>query len=82
MIWRIELFKGGFPLTVQQDLQKAVAAATCALGTYSTFSLSTQDQSAKTMFEELTKDAQRHVSMLNGRLAYIEQNNPMNQQTT
>jgi len=69
-------------LTVQADLQKAVAAAQSALGTYSTFSLSTQDQSAKAMFEELSKDAQRHVTMLNSRLAYVEQNNSMNQQTT
>ena len=69
-------------MTVQSDLQKAVAAAPSALGTYSTFSLSTQDQSAKAMFEELSKDAQRHVTMLNNRLAYVEQGNPMNQQTT
>jgi rubrerythrin len=69
-------------MTVQQDLKKAVAAAQSALGTYSTFSLSTQDQSAKAMFEELTKDAQRHVVMLNNRLAYVEQSNPMNQATT
>lgn len=69
-------------MTIQADLQKAVAAAQSALGTYSTFSLSTQDQSAKAMFEELSKDAQRHVSMLNSRLEYIEQSNPMNQQTT
>ena len=69
-------------MTVQSDLQKAVAAAQSALGTYSSFSLSTQDQSAKAMFEELSKDAQRHVAMLNSRLAYVEQSNPMNQQTT
>jgi rubrerythrin len=69
-------------MTVQQDLKKAVAAAQSALGTYSTFSLSTQDQSAKAMFEELTKDAQRHVVMLNNRLSYVEQSNPLNQATT
>ena len=69
-------------MTVQSDLQKAVAAAQSALGTYSSFSLSTQDQSAKAMFEELSKDAQRHVSMLIRLLAYVEQSNPMNQQTT
>lgn len=74
--------KGEVPLTVQQDLQKAAAAAQSALGTYSTFYLSTQDQSAKAMFEELSKDAQRHVAMLNSRLAYVEQSNPLNQKTT
>lgn len=69
-------------MTVQQDLQKAVAAAQSALGTYSSFSLSTQDQSAKQMFEELSQDSQRHIAMLNSRLNYINQNNGLNQKTT
>lgn len=69
-------------MTVQQDLQKAVAAAQSALGTYSSFSVSTQDQSAKQMFQELAQDAQRHVAMLNSRLSYLDQNNGLNQKTT
>ncbi len=69
-------------MTVQQDLQKAVAAAQSALGTYSTFSLSTQDQSAKAMFQELSQDAQRHVDLINSRLAYVTKNNSLNQTTT
>ncbi len=69
-------------MTVQQDLQKAVAAAQSALGTYSSFAQSTQDQSAKQMFQELSQDAQRHINVLNGRLQYVTQNNEMNQQTT
>lgn len=68
-------------MTVQQDLQKAVASAQSALGTYSMFSQSTQDQSAKQMFQEMTKDMERHISMLNGRLNYVTQNNDMNQPT-
>lgn len=67
-------------MTVQQDLQKAVAAAQSALGTYSSFALSTQDQSAKQMFQELSKDAQHHVDVLSGRLQYITHNNSMNDQ--
>lgn len=69
-------------MTVQQDLQKAVAAAQSALGTYSTFAQSTQDQTAKQMFQELSNDLQRHVNMLNGRLDYLNQNNSLNQQQT
>lgn len=69
-------------MTVQQDLQKAVAAAQSALGTYSSFAQSTQDQTAKQMYQELSNDAQRHLNMLNGRLNYINQNNGMNQQQT
>lgn len=69
-------------MTVQQDLQKAVAAAQSALGTYSSFSVSTQDQSAKAMFQELSQDAQRHVDILNNRLAYVTKNNQLNQNTS
>lgn len=66
-------------MTVQQDLQKAVAAAQSALGTYSNFAESTTDQTAKQMFKDMSKDAQRHVDMLNGRLNYVTQNNDLNQ---
>lgn len=66
-------------MTVQQDLQKAVAAAQSALGTYATFSESTQDQTAKQMFKEMTGDMQRHLSMLNGRIGYLAENNSLNQ---
>lgn len=73
--------KGGFYMTVQQDMQKAVAAAQSALGTYATFSESTQDQSAKQMFKEMTGDMHKHVAMLNSRLGYLTENNDLNQKT-
>ncbi|KLU58775.1 hypothetical protein CEB3_c47920 [Peptococcaceae bacterium CEB3] len=66
-------------MTVQQDLQKAVASAQSSLGTYSVFAESTQDQSAKQMFKDMSKDMQRHVDVLNNRLKYISENNDMNQ---
>ena len=69
-------------MTVQQDLQKAIATAQSPLGTYSTFAQSTQDQTAKQMFQDLASDAQRHVDVLSGRLQYVNQNNSLNQQTT
>lgn len=68
-------------MTVQQDLQKAVAAAQSALGTYASFSESTQDQSSKQMFKEMTGDMHKHVAMLNSRLGYLTQNNSLNEQT-
>lgn len=67
-------------MTVQQDLQKAVAAANQALGTYAMFAASTQDQSAKAMFTEMKQDAERHVQILESRLQYINANNTLNQQ--
>ncbi|CAA7601734.1 Ferritin-related protein [Acididesulfobacillus acetoxydans] len=66
-------------MTVQQDLQKAVASAQSSLGTYSVFAESTQDQSAKQMFKDMSKDMQRHIDVLNNRLKYISDNNDMNQ---
>lgn len=71
--------KGGFTLTVQQDLEKAVASAQAALGTYSMFATSTQDQTAKQMFKDLSCDMERHVDLLTGRLSYVTQSNSLNQ---
>ncbi len=67
-------------LTVQTDLQKALATAQSALGSYNTFAESTDDQSAKQMYQELASDAQRHVDVLNSRLTYLSNSNPLNQQ--
>lgn len=65
-------------MTVQADLEKAVAAAQSALGSYETFSASTLDESAKQMFKDLSSDMERHLVLLKGRLAYVTQNNAMN----
>ncbi len=67
-------------MTVQADLQKAVASAQSALGTYQVFAQSTDDQSAKQMFQELSRDMERHVDVLNSRLTYLTQSNSLNQQ--
>ncbi|MDP4127352.1 MAG: DUF1657 domain-containing protein [Bacillota bacterium] len=65
-------------MTVQADLEKAVAAAQSALGTYGAFSASTQDETAKQMFKDMATDMERHVGQLRGRLNYVTQNNTMN----
>jgi rubrerythrin len=56
-------------MTVQKDLQKAVAAAESAKGTYATFAQSTDDQGAKQMYEQMVHDMDRHISALNSRLS-------------
>lgn len=66
-------------MTVQQDMQKAIASAQSALGTYSMFAQSTQDKSAQIMFQQMSQDMQRHIDMLNGRLQYLNENNQLNQ---
>lgn len=67
-------------MTVQQDMQKAVASAESAQGNYLTFASSTQDQSAKQMFQSMADDMQRHIDQLKSRLHYLNENNPLNQQ--
>ncbi|MBO8128550.1 MAG: DUF1657 domain-containing protein [Peptococcaceae bacterium] len=67
-------------MTVQQDLQKAVAQCQSLLGTYQVAASNTQDQMAQKMFQELSQDMQRHIDHLNNRLSYLEKNNPMYQQ--
>jgi len=61
-------------MTVQKDLQKAVAAAESAKGTYATFEQSTDDQTAKQMFMQMAQDMDRHISQINSRLSVTAQN--------
>jgi len=67
-------------MTVQSDMQKAIAAAKAAMGSYSVFENSTQDQSAKAMFKDMSKDMERHVQILESRLQYLNSANDLNQQ--
>lgn len=67
-------------MTVQQDVQKAVASAESAQGSYLTFASSTQDQSSKQMFQSMAQDMQRHIEQLKSRLQYLNENNQLNQQ--
>jgi bacterioferritin (cytochrome b1) len=71
--------KEEFVMTVQKDLQKAVAAAESAKGTYSTFAQSTDDQTAKQLFTQMSQDMDQHISQLNSRLSVAEQNQLNNQ---
>lgn len=66
-------------MTVQKDLQKAVAAAQSAKGTYASFVESTDDQTAKQMFTQMSQDMDRHISQLNSRLGVTAQNELNNQ---
>jgi Protein of unknown function (DUF1657). len=43
-------------MTVQSDLQKAVAACESAKGSYKVMAQSTEDQSAKQMYNEMSSD--------------------------
>ena len=67
-------------MTVENDLQKAIASAQSALGSYQTFAESTQDPAAKQMFQSMAQDMERHVNQLNARKDYLSNRNPMNNQ--
>jgi rubrerythrin len=61
-------------MTVKKDLEKAVAAAQSAKGTYAAFATSTDDQGAQTMFEQMSQDMDRHIAQLNSRLQSTAEN--------
>lgn len=65
-------------MTVQSDLQKAIAACESAKGSYSMMSQSTEDQSAKQMYNEMKADIEKHLQYLNNRINYLN-TNPLNQ---
>jgi len=67
-------------MTVKKDLEKAVAAAESAKGTYAAFATSTDDQGAKTMFEQMSQDMDRHIVQLNSRISSTAENKINNQQ--
>jgi len=61
-------------MTVRNDLEKALAAAESAKATYASFALSTEDESAKQMFNQMSQDLESHVSSIKSRLQYVSQN--------
>lgn len=65
-------------MTVQSDLQKAIASCEAAKGSYSMMAQSTEDQAAKQMFNQMKSDIDKHLQMLNGRLEYLTEFNQLN----
>ena len=65
-------------MTVKKDLEKAVAAAESAKGTYSAFASSTDDKTAQQMFNSMSQDMDRHIAQLNGRLSQTAENQMQN----
>lgn len=65
-------------MTVQSDIQKAIASCEAAKGSYSMMSQSTEDQTAKQMFNQMKSDIDRHLQLLSSRLDYLTDNNQLN----
>lgn len=68
-------------MTVKSDLQKAIASAESAKGTYLMAAQSTEDQSAKARYEQMANDVDSHMSYLNSRLQYLSSTNLNNTQS-
>ncbi len=56
-------------MTVQKDLEKALAAAESAKGTYASFATSTENQTAQQMFTQMSQDMKQHISNIEDRLS-------------
>jgi L-lactate utilization protein LutC len=61
-------------MTVKKDLEKALAAAESAKGTYATFAASTDDQTAKQSFQQMAQDMDQHISAIRTRLNATAEN--------
>lgn len=66
-------------MTVKSDIKKAIAAAQSAKGEYQVFAEATEDQMAKSMFQQMSQDMDHHILQLQSRLQYLSESNPMNQ---
>lgn len=66
-------------MTVQGDLQKAVASCESAKGTYAVMAESTEDPQVKQMFKSMKSDMEKHIQFLNNRLSYLNENSQLNQ---
>lgn len=65
-------------MTVQSDLQKAIASCEAAKGTYSMMAQSTEDTQAKQMYNIMKADIDRHLQYLNGRVSFLNEGNHLN----
>lgn len=61
-------YESGVNMTVKSDLQKAVAAAESAKGTYLMAAQSTQDATAKEQYEAMASTVDSHIAFINSRL--------------
>lgn len=68
-------------MTVGTQMSQAIATVQNAAATMKTFSLETQDQQAKQMFEQLAQTFDSALNELKGREQYIQQQEPQYKQS-
>ena len=65
-------------MTVQSDLQKAIASCEAAKGSYAMMAQSTEDKTAKQVYNQMKSDIDVHLQFLNSRLGYLNDSNQLN----
>ncbi|GAA4846016.1 DUF1657 domain-containing protein [Paenibacillus vulneris] len=63
-------------MTVASNVKTTLASLKSAQASLETFALSTQNQEAKTMFEQAAKTTQSVVDQINGRIQQLENEEP------
>ena len=63
-------------MTIGNKMQQTIASAESVAASLKTFALDTNDQTAKSMFNNLLKSQESIVNDLKGRLKYIQQQEP------
>jgi hypothetical protein len=65
-------------MTVQSDLERAIAMAEASKGSYLLFAADSEDDKAKQVFQDMAQDMDRHVQILKSRKDYLDQYNQLN----
>lgn len=63
-------------MTVGSKMQQTIASCESTIASLHSFSLETQDQNAKQMFQNLSNQQQQILDNLNARLQYIQAEEP------
>lgn len=70
------MYKEVLVVTVGTKMQQTIAGCESTLASLHSFALETQDQNAKQMFQNLSKQQQQVLENLQARLKYIESEEP------
>ncbi|PQQ66974.1 DUF1657 domain-containing protein [Acetivibrio saccincola] len=67
-------------MTVETQMQQAIAGIQSAAATMKTFALETQDEQAKQTFQQIADNLENALEQLKGRQQYIQQQEPQYRQ--
>ena len=67
-------------MTVETQMQQAIAGIQSAAVTMKTFALETQDEQAKQTFQQIADNLENALEQLKGRQQYIQQQEPQYRQ--